>query len=394
MHRYQQVEAKLDRSVRYSKKDVAGNETTIEQAWFNGAGDLIKVATDHTGPGTRELTEYFAPDFTAYGAMFVLTRKESAQPDGTTQVDESRQYIGSEGKLIRELKKSARFKPGESMDTVHTPNVVVDLKKQPKDNRSDAERSKAAYEFSEKPQKIASSLQEAGPPESDPLASVTGDSEKYRVIRGTTSPDEVYAIALGFTKEKIDWEKLADTDFPGTYSAGDYDGDDSPGDSEFGKNVNYVVDLTTRRILGPTGCGFFGTRRRYNHRECEVFWSPDSKTFVELTSDKWNYVSCHAGRIAAGPKLVGNVDLGKYAEKSASTFLGKHKSDKYQGSSVAISSVAVADDGAIDLTILGQESGGERKGDIDYSVDERIRLRETPSGLRLEAVSARKSPDE
>ena len=39
MRRYEQVEAQFDRSFRYSKKEVSGEETTIEQALFNGAGD-------------------------------------------------------------------------------------------------------------------------------------------------------------------------------------------------------------------------------------------------------------------------------------------------------------------------------------------------------------------
>jgi len=43
---------------------------------------------------------------------------------GGTQVDESRQYFNKDAVLIRELRKSGRFKPGESTDTQHVPNVV------------------------------------------------------------------------------------------------------------------------------------------------------------------------------------------------------------------------------------------------------------------------------
>ncbi len=48
--RYDQVEAQLNQSIRYSKKEIAGDETTIEQAWFNGAGDPIKVVTERITP--------------------------------------------------------------------------------------------------------------------------------------------------------------------------------------------------------------------------------------------------------------------------------------------------------------------------------------------------------
>jgi hypothetical protein len=381
--RYAQVESQLSRSVHYVKKENSDGGTTIEQAWFNGAGDLIKVAVERTNSSGRELTEYFSPDFEQYGPIFVLRRKETAQPDGATQVDESRRYFGSDGELIRELRKSGRFKPGEPLDTAHIPNVIVDLSEKAKGNQNEQEK----FDFDD-PQKIAESLQQSSPPETNPFASVTGDSEKFRVIHRTASPDGRYAIALGFTKGKIDWETLKDPNSPGTY----WKEESAHVDPKYGKTVNYVVNLTTRRILGTTGCGYFGTRDSYNHRECEVFWSPDSKNFVELDSAKWNYLSCRAGRIMAGPKLLGTVDLGRYAEKTASGFLAKHKHPKYYGR-VAIGLAGVNDDGMIDLTV-GAGFLSEGQGEQDFDLTERIRLRETPAGLRLETVSVRKSPQE
>jgi hypothetical protein len=390
--RYKQVEAQLGRSIHYIRKteSLYDGGTTIEQAWFNGADDLIKVAVEHTGSSGRELTEYSAPDFEEGSPMFILTRKETAQSDGTTQVDESRQYFGDDGELIRELRKSARFKPGESADTVHVPNVTIDVSKEPKINTT----QQAAYDFFSKPGKIAAALKEAGPPDVDPFASVKGDSEKFRVIHGTASPDGRYAIALGFTREKIDWDQLKASNNPVTYFAEDYIFDEAGTvDSEYGKLLNYVVDLTTGHILGETGCAFFGTKSHYNYRACGVSWSPDSKNFVELTSEKWNYVSCRAGRISVGPKLVGTVDLGKYAEKNASSYLKTHKHGKYEGS-IDIGIDNVTDDGIISLTIYGQEASGDRKGELNFSVAEKLRLREASSGLRLETVSVRNAPQE
>src|SRR5213076_2862523 len=130
--RYSQVEDQLDRSVRYASRDDKGN---TEQAWFNGADDLIKLAVESRDGSKRELTEYFALDFeNDYDGMFMLMRKETPAPDGGVQVEEWRKYFGEaksggNGLLIRELRKSAHFKPGEPTDTVHTPNVVVDLTK-------------------------------------------------------------------------------------------------------------------------------------------------------------------------------------------------------------------------------------------------------------------------
>jgi hypothetical protein len=61
--RYAHVEAQLDRSIHYNKSETVDDVTTIRQAWFNGADDLIKVAVERTGPSARELTEYVAEDF-------------------------------------------------------------------------------------------------------------------------------------------------------------------------------------------------------------------------------------------------------------------------------------------------------------------------------------------
>jgi hypothetical protein len=54
----------------------------------------------------------------------------------------------------------------------------------------------------------------------------------------------------------------------------------------------------------------------------------------------------------------------------------------------------IMNDGLITLNVTGQESSGERKGDVDFSVDQKLRMRETPSGLRLETVNVRNAPPE
>ena len=384
--RYTQIEAQLDRSVHYLKKEGAGSEATIEQAWLNGAGDLIKVATEHSDGSGRELTEYFARDFdNPDNGMFVLTRKESPLPDGGVQVDESRKYFGStktnNGVLIRESRKNARFKAGESLDTVHIPNVVVDLAKQPKDNRSEEEQSKAQQELFSKPQEIAAKLQKIGPPDADPFANGKGDSDKFRVIQGTASPDGRYAIALGFARKEIDWddfvEKEVDTERPTYYAENEED------------SRNYVVDLVSQRILGETHCDYFGTRRRYNHRECSVSWSPDSNTFVQLWSDKWSYTTCRAGHIAPGPKLAAVVDLGKEVDKKTFTFL-KQRQDPDSGETLSMNVDQVSNDGVIQVSVDSLEASGENKGGTRFSLSERLRLRETSSGPRMETLNIRR----
>ena len=387
--RYSEIEGQLERSVHYVGKTESDGVTTIEQAWLNGAGDLIKVASERTDTTGRELTEYFTRDVDLPAEpMFVLTRKETPLPDGGTQVEESRKYFGENehgnGQLIRELRKSAHFKPGESTDTVHTPNVVVDLRRQLKDNRSDEDRMKAEAEFFDQPQKIATALKEAGPPDSNRFANVKGDSEKFRVIHGTASPDGRYAIALGFAgDEPIDWEALREKEEEtATYYA---EGDEDVRD--------YVVDLASQRILGETGCNYFGTRRRYNHRTCVVTWSPDSMTFVQLWDDKWASEACVAGKINPGPKFAGAVDLDKAIEKKTYAFV-KKRFNPEEGGSLSLNINKVSNDGAIELQAEEYCSSGDCKGDTIFAVREQLRLHETPGGLRLDILKMRRSPNE
>ena len=177
---YKQVEDQLARLIRYTSKDESGGATTVRQEWYNGAGDLIKVSVERTDASGRELTEYIPHDLDSdfgWRGLFVLTRKETPLPDGGTQVEESRKYFGEtdEGnhQLIRELRKSARFKPGEPTDTVRVPNVVVDLSKE---NKSDS----GAEDFlGGEAHELAPALRKVGPPQFfDPFANVQGDSDK------------------------------------------------------------------------------------------------------------------------------------------------------------------------------------------------------------------------
>src|SRR5213075_1683904 len=76
--RYAQVEDQLARSVRYASRDDKGNS---EQAWFNGADDLIKLAVESHDGGVRKLTEYFALDFdNDYDGILCLCARKRRAP--------------------------------------------------------------------------------------------------------------------------------------------------------------------------------------------------------------------------------------------------------------------------------------------------------------------------
>jgi hypothetical protein len=391
--RYNEIEAQLERSIHYTLTTNEAGVTRLEQAWLNGANEPIKMSIDQTGPSGRELTEYFADDLQhPYSTgTFVLHRKEAPQPDGATDVEETRQYFGTKdgetGELLRELRKNAHFKAGETLDTVRTPGVVVDPGKQPKDNRTDVEQADARDKIFSEPMKIVAELKKAGPPASDPFSAAKGDSDKFRVIHGTVSPDGRYAIALGLARERINWEEFRDKEFE--ESSAEDEKTEKIYTAKQEDRENYIVNLTTGRILGKTGCDYFGTKRGYYLDQCAVAWSPDSRAFVQVTSQgtkglirKWNYRACRAGKISESGELVGTVDLGKYAKNAARDFLARHKGGKFTGD-IAISASNVGNDSVIALEVVGS------KRDINFSVAESIRLREAPGGLHLETVNVR-----
>ena len=377
--RYDQVEGQLDRSVRYASRNDNGDS---EQAWFNASDDLIKLAVESHNGAKQELTEYFALNFdNDYDGMFMLVRKETPAADGGVQVEESRKYFGeakSGGNtlLIREQRKSAHFKSGEPTDTVHTPNVVVDLTK--KANQPMEEQLRETFDA---PTKIAEELRKAAP-ELDPFANVKGDSDKYRVIRGTASPDGRFVIALGSADEDIDWEAALDSDFP----------DEKVYQVEGDKARNYVVDVSQRKILGQTGAAWAGTRRRYNHPECVMAWSPDSSFFVQLLANKWASDDCVAGKIASGPKLVGTVNLMKTLTPKIYALVKRHFDP--DGYPLSFYNQKLGNDGAVEMKAAEYISGGERKGDTEFIVGVRLRLREIPKGLSIEGVNMRRLPNE
>ena len=370
--RCNQIEAQLGRSTHYIRKAESDGATTIEQAWFNGAGDLIKVAVERTDSSGRDLTEYCG-DF-LFREMFMLTRKELRLPDGGSQVDESRDYFSNNGDLIRKLSKSARFNVGESTDTARVPNAVVDFPK-PHDPPTEEERATTDETFS-KPVQVADALKKAGAPAFDPFTKLKGDSEKFRVIHRTVSPDGRYAIALGFTRAQINWDDFVKDEGEKVYTAS--------GEEDL---CNYVVDLAQQKILGKTGCDYFSTDPGPlpGRISCQVKWSPDSTKFVQEWEQK-TFSDGAAGEIAAGPKLVGVVDLEKAIDKKTLAFVKNHPAG------VWMDVEQVNNDGTIVVKVEVVDRSADHDFEVLFSLSERLRLRKTPRGVSVELLSTRKLP--
>jgi hypothetical protein len=258
------------------------------------------------------------------------------------------------------------------------PNVEVDLSKQ---NKGEG----GAEEFGlGEPHELSPALRKVGPPQFfDPFANVQGDSDKYRVIHGSVSPDGRFAIAMGLPPEQSNWDALYDNE--------SYFYEDGARDYDV---PNYVVDLTQRKILGETHCNYFGTKRRYNHQQCILRWSPDSLKFVQLWDDKWSSTECVAGKISSGAKLAGAVDLDKAIGKKTYAFVKKRSDSENGAGELSLQIKKVSNDGTIDLEASEQCRFGDCRGETIFKVNERLRLSDGPQGPHLEILKMRRLPVE
>jgi len=119
----------------------------------------------------------------------------------------------------------------------------------------------------------------------------------FRVIRGTGSPDKRFAFGVGRSTERAEKGKPSLLADDSAWNVGVADtADENIGD--------YVVDLREQVILAETGMGYIGTGPIYNRSECTAYWSPDSRTIVEVTTFQGRYGEAHLSRIDADGRRV------------------------------------------------------------------------------------------
>ncbi|MFL6505697.1 MAG: hypothetical protein ACJ8KC_09800, partial [Candidatus Udaeobacter sp.] len=191
-------------AVHYVKKEETAPHLTVQQAWFNKFGGLLKVATERTSAAARELKEFFPfdPDEDpAARRMFVLIRREHPLPNGATRVDEERLYLQRKASTplvtVRKLTKTAEFKAGQALDMEHVRNVVSTPSQGPAPDS--AEAAQFDWELMEQPVNIARALRDAGAQESEaPAANKEVDPAKKEKgwAVNAVSPDGQWALRL------------------------------------------------------------------------------------------------------------------------------------------------------------------------------------------------------
>jgi hypothetical protein len=289
-------------------------------------------------------------------------------------VQETRRYYNESGATIRELTKDAVFKAGDPLETKAVKNVSRAARELPEADQESGGKLDEA-------KKLIERLVKAGPPKRDPAAGDPGDSKRFRVIKESTSPDGRFAVAIGFAEAPESWDDFYlfsdSTTERDTYWIEDLNLREQ-------KLRNYVVDLTTHRIVGETGGDVYGTPRSVGRGSWAHFWSPDGCWLVQVTRDYW---SGRATALAIDPEqgVVGSGDLTALANDHSNAFL-KMKKDRTlkrlgRDLSVLINDAKIANDGTVMMDLIPTDPGN-RQSFESPTLLERFRVKR--SGAKVE----------
>lgn len=255
MERHNQVLKQTSHAVLYHKKEGSKPETN-KYAWFNEAGELLKVAIERNPDTGLERKEYFPfePDGDPKRMMTVaVTRREIPLPNDATRIEEESLYLArsASGGLVtlQKLTKTKDFKAGRFIEMEDVPNVVHAPESQGVEVSRD-EASKREREFLEEPKKIALALQAAGAPARDPAADrreAAAAREKEEEEQRSVSPDGKWEFRLAPPKDE----------------------DGSYGNFVITKRGSAEPSVTlTEEASGPFG------------KYAKIVWAPDSRRFA------------------------------------------------------------------------------------------------------------------
>lgn len=259
---------------------------------------LIRVEEVLFGEHGETTTQFFLQGDTL---LFVLDRSDATpmEENAPTTVTENRNYFAG-GKLIRQLRKEGKFAAGKKTDTASLPNKTIPL--------AEVEGGDGLYEgYSDSARKImdklaAATAEDGAAPSGAKGSATTG--EGWRMIKGTRSRDEKFALAWGIQGESEAKEKA------------DEDGDISV-DPQTEKLANYVVNLESGAALGQTSGSHFGDKAEYNHITTEAVWSNNSSFVAQFCSGKWETFDARIYCLLDGNALSKGADLHAAASKAA-----------------------------------------------------------------------------
>jgi len=363
--RYTRDDQLLDGALRYERNQA----DTCQRVWVLETGELVKAATT-TKTAESETTDEFS--LTADGDVyFIFHQVRARQADGGTRITEERVYF-EEFQAIQFSHRTADVPAGAAAEIpAKTPSIKRNLEKLTDEQRSNEAANK-------KSKVIIAVVRDPKFLVHDPAKDAPADWQRIKLVEGTLSPDGRHALAWAPAKKDFVWSKYLAEESTDDYWV----------EPEAEPVVNFIADLKTHGIAGKTPGVHFGVKQNYNHYECIMAWSPDSRIFIELNTRKWDYAVCCIGRVTDG-KLAAVQDLGAAVGTRAKEYLKttKHKGYRKHAKEmvVALAEPKIENDGTGSIKAIFQVPKSEED---DACATLRVRFRLTAGKNQLEMVGA------
>ncbi|MDB6120205.1 MAG: hypothetical protein JWO08_3986 [Verrucomicrobiaceae bacterium] len=374
--RQRQIASGLDNSLLYEISLDLHEPLVQRKAWITASGDPLKIEIEANENSIRNTIQFYFHEEPS--PALAVTRRERIDGNGTVHIEDTTFYFAGSSPIRIEI-KTASFAKNESvfMDKVRVRELNPhELGDGPLHAESLYLRGNEVLGEIIQHLNLSGKFQEHFP-----------DNDRYRLIQGTCAPNGRFAMGFGLADEVIDWRALAS------------EGDDIKGQqyyladaAHFESRIrNYLVEIKSQKILCETGCHYIGTRRRFNHRECSVIWSPNSRFLIQIFRAKWSSIEAIAGWISeSGASKI--IELMSYVTKRSYDYLRESKHRAYrrfgENFSLQIYSVDINNAGLVSLHVTG-EIPKSIDADSNFILIERFRIMKNSDGLSLKFVDIR-----
>jgi hypothetical protein len=205
-----------------------------------------------------------------------------------------------------------------------------------------------------------------------------------RIIRQSISPSKRYAV--GWSIEG------------GKKAIADLEEDQRPADEPVGRSYstenrdhvwNYLVRLSDGKVLKKLTGRHFGDRERYNHYTHQMFWSPDEKSFVQVTNWRFGTSFASAYRIGPDDRVSDPVALIPIARRGAVSRLNEPKDTAYLTKADAtVDITAIENNGTVKLSV---GFAAPKEPSIDFNMT--MKLKPTGRALSADVTSVERQKD-
>lgn len=151
---------------------------------------------------------------------------------------------------------------------------------------------------------------------------------------------------------------------------------------------NYLVRLRDGKVLKKLDGRHFGDRERYNHYTHQMFWSPDEKSFVQITDWRFGSSVASAYRIGPDDRVSGAVALIPIARRGALSRSNDASDTEYLKKADATVDVnAIQNDGTVTLSV---GFAVPKDNSIDFNMTMKLKAKARMLSAELASIERQK----